>query len=425
MHWTFAPSSPEIPRTLIATPVLVHQEVAYVGCTDGRVYALDTHDGAVQWVFASQVTELCLDPAGRCAYVGSAAGVIYEIELTTGQELRRWIIRDLLTDVVLDEAYIGALTLAGHRLVFALGGGFSQLFVVLDRRTGALSLMDSSPGSFSIKALSVYAGLAYMLSTVNHQGEANALGIKLPDAPDRFLLPSWVTVAQYWDEWDADAPDQWDAEEVDVTATDGYLPVYDDVLYAVGVILRQHKPVQDDELGDEEEDNEEDDVEPDDRLLALDPRTGELLWSCEGLSDLDGYSTSRTLAAAYGLVFVYMGEYGMLDAVDIQTHTIRWRWRSPSTFPDGRHERSARPRGTELFIADGLLYVIEHGEASRREDGSEREGSMRIFALDTQTGAFSWSWFQTGDSAIGRELRSTIADGVLYLVGLSGLYALR
>jgi outer membrane protein assembly factor BamB len=139
---------------------------------------------------------------------------------------------------------------------------------------------------------------------------------------------------------------------------------------------------------------------------------------------LDGYSASLTLAAAYGLVFVYMGAYGMLDAVEIQTHEIRWRWRSPSPFPGGHHDRSAHPRGTELFMADGLLYVIEHGEVSRQDNG-EREGSMRIFALDAQTGALSWCWSQTGDSAIGFEARSAITDGVLYLVGLSCLYALR
>jgi hypothetical protein len=73
-----------------------------------------------------------------------------------------------------------------------------------------------------------------MLSTANHQGELNAVGIRLPDAPDSFLFPSWRTVAQDWDGWDADASDQWDAEEVDVTMMEEYLPVYDDVLYAVG-----------------------------------------------------------------------------------------------------------------------------------------------------------------------------------------------
>jgi outer membrane protein assembly factor BamB len=169
VQWTFTPPSHEIPRTSISTPVLVDQEVAFPGCSDGRLYALDTHDGAIRWTFAThdsdldqedvlagdeihpEVTGLCLNVAGGYAYAGSEAGVLSEVDLATGVERCRWILRDLLTDVELDEAYIGALTLADDRLVFAIGGGLSQIFVVLDRRTGALSKMDSSPAPSASK----------------------------------------------------------------------------------------------------------------------------------------------------------------------------------------------------------------------------------------------------------------------------------
>jgi hypothetical protein len=177
----------------------VDADAVYVGCDDGRVYALDTRSGDIRWAFAThdpdpdpedalageevhpEVSALCLDVGGR-AYVGSDAGALYEVELATGRELRRWILPDLLTEVD-DEPYIVALTLAGDHLVFAIGGGISQIFVVLDRRTAALSKMDYSPGPFSIRALTVYAGVAITLSTFNPQGKRTPSASSSPMRP--------------------------------------------------------------------------------------------------------------------------------------------------------------------------------------------------------------------------------------------------
>jgi PQQ-like domain len=246
-----------------------------------------------------------------------------------------------------------------------------------------------------------------------------------------------VTVAQ---DFDGDSRELWGEEEIDVSGTDGYLPVYDGTLFAVGVILRQHKPGEagaeeeaEEAVAEEdaEEDAEDDDAEPPDRLLALDPRTSELGWSRDGLSDDNGYGSTRTLAAA-GLVFVHMGEYGMVVAVDVQTQAVRWRWRSTPALGGSAPlllqvgDTRSRIRGSELFVADGLVYVIEHVDTDTKgPHGLEEEGSARLFARDAHSGQLRWSVSLPTEGHGGRELRSTMANGVLYLVDWRTLYALR
>jgi outer membrane protein assembly factor BamB len=448
VQWSFTP-----PDTFFSTPTLVEQGVVYVGCDDGRVYALDTRTGGIRWAFAThdpdpdpedvlygeevhpEVTELCLDVDGGYAYVGSIAGVLYEVDLATGRELRHWILPDLLPDETFeDDAYITALTLDGGRLLFAVGESFERVFTLLDRRTDALTILeDFRLGIMLMTLRTAGAQMAFTVSFVGNHGEVNLWALGLPDATHADILAHCMSVARGFD-------DRWEEGDVAVGDTDGYLPLVDDSLFAVGVILHAQKTQNAQEAGDgkategeeDEEDEEDEDGEPIERLLALDPDTGKVRWSCADLTDLQGYGGNRTLAAAGSLVFVHLPSAGVVDAVDIHTHEVRWRYRSAPAFPGSVGQlirvgdTHSRIDGTELFVADGLLYLIEHvGKTTKRSDGLEQEYMTRVFAVDALSGDLRWSWsYPTGGTG-GHELRSTIADGAIYLVAGRTLYALR
>jgi outer membrane protein assembly factor BamB len=168
VQWSFTP-----PDTLFTTPALVAQSVVAIGCDDGRAYALEAATGTLRCTFAThdpdpdadpeeeafpEVTELCLDAEGGFACVGSTAGVLYEVDLATGGELRRWILPELLPEETFDEPYISALTLDGDRLLFAVGESLNQVFTVLDRRTNQITVLDDF--RLAISRMTVRSGAA-------------------------------------------------------------------------------------------------------------------------------------------------------------------------------------------------------------------------------------------------------------------------
>jgi outer membrane protein assembly factor BamB len=436
-QWSFTP-----PDSFFSTPTLVDQGVAYVGCDDGRVYAIETATGTVRWTFAThdpdpdadpeeeafpEVTELCLDVDGGHTYVGSIAGVLYEVDVATGRELRRWILPDLLPNETFDEPYITALTLDGDRLLFAVGESFNQVVILLDRRTSALTVAEDFRLSITLMTLRT-AGVptAFTVSAIGNHGEVNLWALELPDAARSYILEHCMSVARWFDT-------QWEEGAVDVGDTDGYLPLVDDTLFAVGVILSAQEPHSAQEAAHSKDTEKENDVgEPVERLLALDPDTGQVQWSCADLTELQGYGGNRTLAAADGLVYVHLPSAGVVDAVDISTHAVRWRFRSAPALGGPSHqlvhvgETSSSIDGTELFVADGLLYLIEHvGKTTRAPAGLEHEYSTRLFAVDALTGELRWSSLHPIRGSSGHALRSVIAEGVIYLVAGNTLYALQ
>lgn len=147
-----------------------------------------------------------------------------------------------------------------------------------------------------------------------------------------------------------------------------------------------------------------------------------MLWSCAGLSDHNGYGSARTLAAAYGLVFVHMGGYGMVDAVDIRTHAVRWR-SAPAiggSVSPLLHvgDTQSSISGAEHFVADGLVYVIEHVERSiRGPDKIQREYTVRVFALDALNGELKWSWSQPTEGGLSERCaaRSPMAPSTWWI----------
>jgi outer membrane protein assembly factor BamB len=99
-----------------------------------------------------------------------------------------------------------------------------------------------------------------------------------------------------------------------------------------------------------------------------------------------------------------MGGYGMVDAVDIRTHAVRWR-SAPAiggSVSPLLHvgDTQSSISGAEHFVADGLVYVIEHVERSiRGPDKIQREYRVRVFALDALNGELKWSWSQPTEGA--------------------------
>jgi outer membrane protein assembly factor BamB len=428
--WSFTP-----PDALFATPALVDQGTIYIGCDDGRVYAIETATGTVRWTFAThdpdpdadpeeeafpEVTELCLDVESGYAYVGSIVGVLYEVDLATGGELRRWILPELLSAVTFEgDAYITALTREGEHLLFAVGESFDQVFTVLDRRTGALTFDEYV--RLAISRMTVRTGaapLACTVSSIGNHGEENLWALRLPDATHAYLRAYPVSVALGFDE-------HWEAGAVDVGETSGYLPLVDDTLFAVGMILPGPDAQED---------------EPTERLLALDPESGAVRWSCADLTDPApaGFGGGRSLAAADDLVYVLLPSAGVVDAVDRRTHAVRWRFRSAPSLSVDRSallpvgDTETHSSAAEMLVADGELYLLEYLEqTTEATSGFARERTVRICALDAQTGALAWSYSQRGHGAHRSEVCSAIADGVLYLVedsvvsALSALSALR
>ena len=100
LHWSF----PLQEGATISCPVLVAENVVYVGDSAGFLSALDARSGNLLWCFATDwaldggkpvgadaftgVTAFCL--AGKLGYVASAHQTLYEVDLSNGQALRSW-----------------------------------------------------------------------------------------------------------------------------------------------------------------------------------------------------------------------------------------------------------------------------------------------------------------------------------------------
>lgn len=100
LHWSF----PLREGATISCPVLVAENVVYVGDSAGFFSALDARSGDLLWCFATDwaldegtddlrytstgVTAFCL--AGRVGYVASRYHTLYEVDLSNGQAIRSW-----------------------------------------------------------------------------------------------------------------------------------------------------------------------------------------------------------------------------------------------------------------------------------------------------------------------------------------------
>jgi quinohemoprotein ethanol dehydrogenase len=147
----------------------------------------------------------------------------------------------------------------------------------------------------------------------------------------------------------------------------------------------------------------------DGRLVALDQRTGQKVWTSRIESYKNGYTITSAPLYHDGLVYTGIsgGEFqarGRVTAVDAATGKIRWRfYTSPgpgevghSTWPkNSSWKRGGAPvwQTPALDPQLGLLY-FSTGNAAPDDDGHARAGdnlfSSSIVAIDAKTGKHRW-----------------------------------
>jgi outer membrane protein assembly factor BamB len=402
ISWSFIPEA----GAQFTCPILVSGQVVYVADSAGYLSASDARSGDLVWRFPTDwvgcdeearplrfrssqhpegVTAVCVDE--RIGYLASACDTLYELDLRSGQALRSWSAHpepDVEADRSFDKEQIKALFLYNDQL-FLIGywpGGNEIGTFRFDPASGNTSLaiyVDLKDGH---SLPTVYhdsqseTDIIFGSYVYNNHGDSGFVAMKLAD-PD-FDHPGGVT------RWytNMESSPHAAVDPLDRLATVGFLaecnvPVMDATLYAVQVSAL--RPAA---------------------LLALAPDAGAVKWRSDYHADFEDRWDANDpagflpiqLAAADHLVYVLCRD--QLDAIDVQTHQLRWNWRT--TF-----------QAQHALVADGLLYVLgAHGD---------------IVALDVQTGALRWTWRVDGDLLADY---STIDDGTLYVATTRALYAL-
>ncbi len=139
------------------------------------------------------------------------------------------------------------------------------------------------------------------------------------------------------------------------------------------------------------------------RVVGVDPPSGEIIWTCSGVSSEQG-DLCYTSPMVYENICVVMGGYGgpafavRIDGTGDVTATHRL-WHTG--------EESSPQRIGSGVIIEGKLFMAN----------ADEQGSLQC--LDIETGEELWSAGRTGD---GPHWASTVlADGKLYATGLNGV----
>ena len=140
----------------------------------------------------------------------------------------------------------------------------------------------------------------------------------------------------------------------------------------------------------------------DDRLIALDARTGAQRWSVPVADATAGFSETMTPQIYAGTVIVGSagGEWairGFVAAFDAQTGKQRWRWNStdPKTFANASWKSGGGMVWTTPAIDPQLgLVIFSTGNPNPDLSGINRKGDNlytdSIVALDVKTGKLRW-----------------------------------
>jgi PQQ-dependent dehydrogenase (methanol/ethanol family) len=142
----------------------------------------------------------------------------------------------------------------------------------------------------------------------------------------------------------------------------------------------------------------------DDKLLALDARTGALRWQSTVADPSVGYSETMTPQVYDGMVIVGSagGEWpirGFVAAYDARNGKQRWRWDStdPKTYAGDSWKRGGGMVWTTPAIDPKLgLVIFCTGNPNPDLNGTYRKGDNRwsdsIVALDVRTGKLKWGY---------------------------------
>lgn len=142
----------------------------------------------------------------------------------------------------------------------------------------------------------------------------------------------------------------------------------------------------------------------DDKLVALDARTGRQRWAVTVANPAVGYSETMTPLAYDGSIIIGSagGEWairGFVASYDAKTGKQRWRWNStdPKTYAGDSWKRGgAMVWTTPALDTQRHLLIFSTGNPNPDLNGSVRKGdnhwSDSIVALDVRTGTFKWGY---------------------------------
>ncbi|HKU69098.1 MAG TPA: PQQ-binding-like beta-propeller repeat protein [Candidatus Baltobacteraceae bacterium] len=142
----------------------------------------------------------------------------------------------------------------------------------------------------------------------------------------------------------------------------------------------------------------------DDKLIALDARTGRQRWSTQVADPRGGYSETLAPLAYDGMIIVGSagGEWalrGFVAAYDARTGKQRWRWYTtvPSTYAGNSWKTGgAMPWTTPALDPQRGLLIFSTGNPNPDLNGAGRRGDNKwsdsIVALDVHSGAFKWGY---------------------------------
>jgi outer membrane protein assembly factor BamB len=168
----------------------------------------------------------------------------------------------------------------------------------------------------------------------------------------------------------------------------------------------------------------------DDKMYAIDARTGRLRWSYTAGGEIKS-------AAAYAAHKIFFGAYdGYVYALDARTGRLVWRSGAENTFVRGRGQfyANAAIAYGRVFIGgtDGVEYAFGAGTGTllwARATGGYVYGSAAVwnglifvgsydhhfYALDAATGEVKWSFDAKGPISGS----ATVMDGIVYFSTLS------
>jgi PQQ-dependent dehydrogenase (methanol/ethanol family) len=142
----------------------------------------------------------------------------------------------------------------------------------------------------------------------------------------------------------------------------------------------------------------------DDKLVALDARTGRQRWVAQVANPGIGYSETMAPLAYDGMVIVGSagGEWairGFMAAYDAHTGKQRWRWwtTDPKTYAGTSWKSGgAFPWTTPALDPQRGLLIFSTGNPNPDLNGTNRRGDNRwsdsIVALSARTGQFKWGY---------------------------------
>ena len=362
-------------------PPLVAHGMVYVGSNDGCFYALGTHTGVPQWRFETECASLPTEEYLRMdnlehtgitsvqltestAFFGTASGIIYGLDLETGQPTWRFVGEEPEEEEEIDPTGIFHMIVAGDLLLFWSKSGLSAVDVTTKERLwlkeGLSPFTDESLIDSLTDCPTVADQMLYGITTFFYMNSND---------PGAMLYAYDIsTQAWVWDDISLYNPEQMDARGYGHCAT-GVIPVANGTAYFVAWTPEDEGPTC---------------------LVAVDARTGTLQWSF-ALEQDGGYGGYTALANNIAYV---VKESGNVFAIDLTTHEARW---------------TRQLKGFEYAppsLADGILYLP-------RYDGL-------ITALDALTGQDLWTVQLDGVITTP----CTIADGVVYVAASTTVYAL-